>query len=449
MSVSKKVFSGWLLFFFFLGISSPGGASVLRSEEDSLACLQELSVASLALEKEMYKQALTSWRSLFFNCPDVSVRIYSDGVKLWHHQIGAAVNEEDRQAAIDTLLMVYDQRNTYFGDHEKYSSGWICGRKGMEILRYRRGNLKYLHEAYKCFEDSYNLMGDKTEPAVLVAWMESARVLQEKGVITGINFLRDFIKIYEHTGSDAFKKYYGSAIASKVNNALTIIFEKAGIQNCQVYEEAIGGLEFVKQFSGQEIAVYLEVLKMGGCDDSEIYASLLEQEYEVNPSSKAAGNLARLFIRQERFSRAVEFYTNAIDISENDSMKAVFYYELAVLQDAHFGKKVQATQLAKKASLLLPEWGKPHLLLGSIYARASDQIEGDEIAKNAVYWAAVDQFMVAMQKDSICKNEAMEQIEIFSQYFPDKQTCFFYGLEKGEEFVVGEWINESTIVRYR
>lgn len=441
-----------VLVFLFLGgfgtFTQGVYASSNQSEEDSIKCLQQLSVASLALEKEMYKHAAGPWWSLFKNCPELSVRIYSDGEKLFTHFIENSKDEMTKRAYLDTLMMVYDKRIEFFGDHHKYPEGWILGRKGMALVRYDRKNPDALKNAYECFLKSYSALDYRTEPAVMIAWIQTSRVLEEQGELSQDQFIRDYINVYGHVTNERFKSRYNGAVYGKILSAVEKIFIKAEGVSCQAFSSVLSSNNEINNLETSDLSVYLTVMKMAGCDDSDLYTTLVETNYKRKPTAEAAGDLARMFIKQGNYNRAVNYYQEAIDEAVNDSLKAVYYYELAVLKDGHFKEAVEARQYAKRASALLPGWGKPYLLLGSIYARSSNTINGNDLEKSAVYWAAVDQFMTAMQKDAECAEEAREQIDIFSQYFPDKQTCFFHGLEEGQEFVVGDWINEPTTVRF-
>ncbi len=449
MKISKVVATPILfILVFFLSVGN-GFANPFRSEEDSINCLQELSVASLALEKQMYAHAVEPWKSLFENCPDVSVRIYSDGVKLWEHYIENTEDESTRQAYVDTLLMVYDKRLEYFGEFKKYPKGWILGRKAMEIVKYRRSNLNSLQEAYNHFSKSYSLRKEKSEPAVLVAWMQAAKVLNDEGLISDNTFLADYINVYAVVENKQFQEKYNEGISRKVKEALTSIIQRVNISDCQVFSKLLECPEQMAMLTSAELDLYLDVMEMSGCRENDFFTVLVEKKYELNPSPDAACELARMFIRKRSFDQAAEFYKEAASNSKDDSLKAVSYYELAVLTDGHFKKPVEARKYAKLSSSLMPGWGQPHLLLGSIYAREAVNVSGNDFEKNAVYWVVVDQFLIALRKDNSCREEAQRQIDAYAQYFPDKQTCFFHGLDEGQEFIVGDWINEPTTVRYR
>ena len=71
----------------------------------------------------------------------------------------------------------------------------------------------------------------------------------------------------------------------------------------------------------------------------------------------------------------------------------------------------------------------------------------DELQQKAVFWIAVDQFITAKTIDTSKTIEADELINRYSQYFPNAEVAFFYGVHEGQEYTVGCWINEKTIVR--
>ncbi len=449
MKISKVVATS-VLFLLMFGFSAVHGfANPFRSKQDSIHCLQELSVASVALEKKMYAHAVDPWKSLFENCPDMSVRIYSDGVRLWEYFIQKTEDESVRQAYVDTLLMVYDKRLQYFGKNEKYPEGWILGRKGMEIVKYRRSNFHSLKEAYDLFSKSYSLRKEQTEPAVLVTWMHTAKILNNERLISNNAFMTDYVTVYGLVENQRFQENYNATICRKVKGALTSIIQRVDIDNCEVFNQMLGSPQQMTHLTSEEINMYQKVMEISGCRETDLFTALLVKQYELNPSADAACDLARVFIRQKRFIKAADFYKEAALKSTNDSLKAVCYFELAVLTDGFFKNPMEARKYAKHSSDLMPRWGKPHLLLGSIYAREAVNVSGNEFEKNAVYWLAVDEFLTAIGKDNSCKKEAQRQIDVYTRYFPDKQSCFFQGLDEGQEFIVGDWINESTTVRYR
>jgi hypothetical protein len=84
-----------------------------------------------------------------------------------------------------------------------------------------------------------------------------------------------------------------------------------------------------------------------------------------------------------------------------------------------------------------------------LYASSSYICNKDELQQKAVFWIAVDQFINAKTIDTSLTDEANELINRYSQYFPNAEDAFFYGVQEGQEYSVGCWINEKTRARVR
>lgn len=128
--------------------------------------------------------------------------------------------------------------------------------------------------------------------------------------------------------------------------------------------------------------------------------------------------------------------------------KALAAYNLAV-QSAKKNDLAMARKYALEAAGLSPGWGKPYILIGNLYASSSYICDEDELMQKSVFWIAVDQFIKAKAIDTSLTIEANELISTYTQYFPDAEDAFFYGINEGQEYNVDCWINEKTKVRIR
>jgi hypothetical protein len=108
-----------------------------------------------------------------------------------------------------------------------------------------------------------------------------------------------------------------------------------------------------------------------------------------------------------------------------------------------------ARKYALEAAGLSPGWGMPYILIGNLYASSSYICDEDELQQKSVFWIAVDQFIKAKTTDTSLTIEANELIRKYTQYFPDAEDEFFYGINEGQEYNVDCWINEKTKVRIR
>src|SRR5690606_14176367 len=99
--------------------------------EDSVKCVQNLSLYRDYYKQKMYDDAYKFWRIAYTICPAASEQMYLDGGNLIEYKMKKAESDEAKKAYLDTLLEVYDKRIVYFG-----KEGYILGRKGTDMLRY-------------------------------------------------------------------------------------------------------------------------------------------------------------------------------------------------------------------------------------------------------------------------------------------------------------------------
>jgi len=162
----------------------------------------------------------------------------------------------------------------------------------------------------------------------------------------------------------------------------------------------------------------------------------------------SAISMARLFVKKKNISKAIASYEQAINSETDKNEKANYYYELAlVIYDQKDYPRVR--DLAMKAINLRPEWGKPYILIGMIYASSAKLIGESDIQQRIVYCLAVDQFINAKAIDPEVASEANEDIGKYSQFFPNKEDALFENIKAGSIYKIGGWINESTTVRLR
>jgi len=165
--------------------------------------------------------------------------------------------------------------------------------------------------------------------------------------------------------------------------------------------------------------------------------------------------MGRLYANQDNYTRALQLYEQAIALSNNQAGNGIDLFQthmlIADILFRHLGRLPQARTAALAASEVNPNNGRPHLLIGQMYAQSARSCGTDEISTAAVYWAAVDRFIRARSIDSDPEVAAIasQLIAAYSQFFPDNETLFFHGLDGGRPVRAGCWINENTTARAR
>lgn len=189
-------------------------------------------------------------------------------------------------------------------------------------------------------------------------------------------------------------------------------------------------------------------LRKRGCGDScEMVANInrMEQEWLARETER------RRKEQEEMTPEArIEMLKSRLASETDPNVQADINFYLA---DAHFrkGQFSTARQYAYAAAEKRSGWGKPYLLIGSMYASSGKQCDPSGVGRGfdaqIVTWPAIDMWTKAKTVDPSCAAEANDKIKEYSQYMPTTEDCHLRSLKPGQTFQVGCWIQESTKVR--
>ena len=187
-----------------------------------------------------------------------------------------------------------------------------------------------------------------------------------------------------------------------------------------------------------------KVLENKGCNKEKLFFDASNRLYELSPSASSADQMAKMSIAKSKYSDAIEFAKKAILMEEVANQKAIYYLGLA---DAYrnAGSFALARNAVYSALELRSGWGEAYLNLGNIYISGAKKCS-DDFETSTVYWVAVDAFIQAIS-DEDTKARASKSINTYSKYFPNKEACFFNGVEAGKSHTIGCWINKTTNAR--
>ena len=93
-----------------------------------------------SLDNKDYNAAAHYLKELLDKCPKASQNTFVRGITLYKNKIARAKSIAEKNTYTDSLMIVYDLRNEYFGDHPKYGTPYILDRKAREYLMYKPTN---------------------------------------------------------------------------------------------------------------------------------------------------------------------------------------------------------------------------------------------------------------------------------------------------------------------
>jgi len=412
--------------------------------EDSIACIRHNSLYREFYKQKSYNDALPHWRWVFANCPLISQNIYIDGSKLMGFKINESSDQKTRDAYIDTLMMVFDNRIKYFGDSPTSRQGLVLGRQGMELDTYRPSDTLHIYELLR---KSIELEGINSDPAVVSRfYITVLKCIKSKQF--AIDSIVDAYDNLSMLVDQKLKLCAGDTLAqSKWMDVRTLLesqFEP--FASCDEIEQ-IYTVKF--RNSPNDTVLLKKIIRLFDkkeCTNRELLFNATENLHKARPTGQSAYLLGKLSLLKGDLSKAESYLSEAIP-NLDDILRAKACYFLAKI---NFDQKrySEARSYALKSLAINPGDGKCYLLIGNMYAASASSCGGnDEIAKRAGYWAAVDKFIKARTVDPTMADEANKSIAIYSPYFPTRERLFFNDVKEGSSYAVGCWINETTIVR--
>ena len=428
----------FLSLFLLITISA---SAVVESKfgEDSVSCVTNISLYREYVKQKNYDDALSPWRKAYINCPKATKNIYIDGAKIFNYLINNSKgNEELQKAYLDTLSTIYDNRVVHFGKRE-----YVLGLKGSDMLKYSFADLDL---AFEYLKESVEGLQNKSKATALFSYFKAATQKFQEKTFTKAQVLEVYAAVsdyleYNLSNESKSKKFYEKA--SENVEKLFVPFatcEDLIAMFDAKYQETPDDLTLIKRI--------VKVLDKKDCTDATVYFEAATKLHESEPSALSAYNMGNLSLRKNKYSQAIGFYNQALEMAENDEDKANYYYGLS---GAYFksGSNSSARSYAYKAIDIKPSWGKPFVLIGDIYAASANECGSNSFESAMLYSAAIDKFITAKSKDSSVGDFADKKIASYSKYLPSNEDAFFNGFKEGDSYTVGCWINESTKVRIK
>ncbi len=410
---------------------------------DQKACTRNYSIYKEFYKQKNYQDALPAWNKTIEICPMFNRGVWSDGEKMFKFRIDKSEDQVKKEELIDSLMWIYDQRIIHFGTDPRYPEGYILGNKGISLLKYRKSEVQ---AGYKILGKSIEIQKSKTKAAILLTYMQASRQLFIDGFNDAENVLTDYEVVMEII-DNVLAKDANEASYLQAKEGIELHFTKSGAADCEALSSLYGSKFEENKTDAEWLKKITNQLRKAGCSDGQLFSDAAEARFVISPDADAAHNLAAMFLNQQDFDQAKEYLEKSIDLGQDSEDLAEMYYELATLNYTQYKNYQTSRGLAKKAIELRPNWGAPYLLIGKIYVAAREQVFTDPFDRSTVFWAAVDQFIRAKNRDPEVKTEANKLINQFSKYFPNNEVVFFHTLKEGDKYKVGGWINENTTVR--
>lgn len=423
--------------------------------EDSLRCLQNLSIYAEYVKTGNFKDAYLPWKAAYTECPKAQVSTYVNGVKILQWFIGQEKDAAKRAAYVEELMDVYDQRLKYLDDlnalvRNPTTRETVLGMKAHDYIVFG-GNID-INKAYDMLKEVVTAQKENTAYYLLQDFIN----ISEKKYKTDPNHKETFITDYQMAAeyADAVnERTQNNPKASEALKKATLltkdyvdgIFINSGAANCENLEAMYGpkieenkdNLDYLKQV--------VSVMKMFRCTEQEAYFKASEYAHAVSPTAETAVGCAYMNYKKGDLDKTLQFFDQAIELETDPVKKSEDAYNAAVVL---FSKKQlgKAKSYVNKAISFNDKNGKAYILIANMYASSPNW--SDETALNrCTYYLAIDKLQRAKSVDPSVTEEANKLIGTYAAHTPKPEDLFFLNLKKGDSITIGGWIGESTVIR--
>ena len=442
-------------------------AGVLKYGPDKELCEQNLSIYNEFYKQKNYKDAYKPWAYLFNNAPKRTKNIYLHGPKIIKGLIKNLDDQSRLTSLVDSLIMVYDQRNLYYPGKEAY----VIGMKGADMYKYMKTTTEGLQASYEVLRSSFEMAANASTASVLnYYFMATTKLVQAKvlKVEDLIALFSDLSSVISYKEAKLAQDIYNAelvleALSSKEQKLLkknkkelkTLGDVKTNLEKTLAPHATCEKLVelYTKNFEQNKDDVSwmrraAKLLNKKECTESDIFFSISEALYNIDPSSSAAANMGIRSLKRKDYEKAEVFYTYALENEPDEINKAQYAYRLAQTYGA-MNKNNSAKTYAQKAAAFRSGWGEPYLLIGDLYAKTSRQC-GElktEFLKRVGYWAAIDKYEYAKRLDPQISAKANERIAKYKEQMPSKTDIFTEGLIDEPTYKIDCWYSETVKIR--
>lgn len=443
--------------------------------EDSVKCVQAISLYSVNLKNKNYDVAYENWKTVFNNYPVARVDTYTNGEKLLKALIAATTDEAKKAAYVNELMALYDQQIKYIDKLQEItktplSAGGVLGKRALAYISYVPK--ASLDSAYNMLAKSVDMEKGQSEYIVTQQFMKmSAQKYKANKASHGEKIIQDYLdastyvvevldKYNERIGyyenrfketndpkdsirADGFGKMIDAARIARSN--IDAYFINSGAASCQDLDTIYSSKIEANKDNIDYLNKVISVMSMLKCTEEDSYLTASEYALAIQPTAKAAMGVGFRYFKKGEVEKAMELFDQAINLETSVTNKAEMCYKAAV---ANYSQKKysDARKYALKAIELNSKYGMPYILIAQCYAAAPNW-HSEPVMNQCTYYAVLDKLYRAKAVDPSVAKDAQKFINSYSTHTPKSDELFMRGYNKGQTIKIGGWINETTTIR--
>ena len=410
---------------------------------DSTECIKYLSYYTEYYKQKNYDSALPNWRNAYKYCPPTSrYSLLSDGTTLLRRLITQnAKNPVYKDQLVDSLMTLYKQRVEFW---PKYATASL-NNQALDMYNYMKDEPKKLFEG---LTEVVTINKTNTKPNIFLFQLSTACDLYKDGLLDPEQVINTYENAVAVLSSITPKNEVEGRMINQTIADIESLFIASQVASC---ENLIALFEPRFAAAPEDLDLAKNIVKMmtvtEGCTDNNLFLNAVTVMYNQEPSHTSAYYLYKLYAGRNDVDNAAKYMKEAVTFEESDGeADAGYFYELATFFVKN-GKTADAYKAATAAVELSDTYdAKCYYLMGTIWG--STVCGGDEIAKRAPYWVAVDYMQKAKNADPALAEDADRMIAQYRAYFPQTAEAFMYNITDGDPYTVScNGMRASTTVR--
>ena len=423
--------------------------------QDSIDCLNNISLYSENLKTKNYTDAYPYWQKVFADAPVSRHSLYTDGVTILKNLIAGTKVLDERKAYADEMMKVYDQQLQYLDKlnllrKTPWTEYYVKGEKAHNYLTYypRMDN----NVAYEMLREVIEVAKDKNQYYIIGDYMKVSLAKFKADETHREQFIQDYSLSAELIASVANKVQNMSTPNSKLIEAVDKIkgnidgyFVSSGAADCDQLEAIYAPKVEENKENLEELRKIVGLMGMLNCTESNVYYTASEYAHNIAPTAATAAGCAYSYLKRGDMAKSIEYFDQAIELDTVATNKAEYCYKAAVIlnSDRQLSK---AKSYVTKAISLNANKGAYYILLANIYA-AAPKWNDEPLLDKCKYFVVLDRLYQAKRVDESVAEEANKMIAAYSTHTPAVNDLFMLGKKEGEKIHVGGIINETTTIR--
>lgn len=385
---------------------------------------------------------------------------YSDGRTILKNKFDKSTDEAEKKALVERILALYDQQVECYGKDGQ--EAYLLGRKAYNTFYYYQQYIDTPDEKIaEWLAKDVELAENGIEDIILVPYASVvvnlfAKEKMDKAAARAVYDKLNAIADHNIANNAATGERFKQAKASM--NGTFAKIEKH-IFDCAYFVAKLEPAYRADADNVQLIEETIRQLKRQGCEASEPLLAELEGKYSAWAQGENArrvaefeannpASIAKKLYDEGNFSGAIDKYNEAIANETDPSKKAGYMFSVASIQGRKLKQYSKARTTARDAAKLRPNWGRPFMLIGDLYATSARNCGSDWNQRLAIL-AAIDKYAYAKSIDSSVSAEANKKIGRYNASKPAKQDGFMQGIKAGDSAKVGCWIGETVKVSFK